>query len=118
VIDDDFSSIGILSQYISLVSKLKLLKSFLNPSIAVQEIRKFGAVDFLFLDINMPISGLDIAKILRDHVKYLIFVTGHPENALAAFNAQGDGFLVKPVSFAKFLNVLNKAFASKIFWKK
>ena len=114
VIDDDLSSIGILTQYISMVPKLKLYKSFQNPLTAIEDLTKAGEIDFLFLDVNMPVSGFDVAKLLRDKVKYLVFVTGHPEHALAAFGAEADNFLVKPVSFAKFLNVLNAAISSKV----
>jgi len=58
-------------------------------------------IDFLFLDIGMEVSGLDIAKLLRDHVKYLVFITFHEKYALDAFNVYCDRFIVKPITFEK-----------------
>lgn len=109
IVDDDFSSIGVLSHYISLIPKLELIKSFQNPRAAVEQIKKMKELDFLFLDINMPLSGLDIAMSLREVVNYIVFVTGHSENALAAFQVQADDFVVKPVSFSKFIGTVNRA---------
>jgi len=107
IIDDDFSSINILKEYISMTPKLTLVKSYLNPIMAVNEIKILEKIDFLFLDINMSISGLDIAKMLRDTAEFIILITGHSEHALQAFNAHADKFLVKPIPFEKFLASVN-----------
>jgi two-component system LytT family response regulator len=58
-------------------------------------------IDFLFLDIGMEVSGIDVAKVLRDHVKYLIFITSYEKYALDAFRVYGDQFIVKPITFEK-----------------
>ena len=114
IIDDDLSSIGILSDYIAMVPKLALVKAFLNPLTAVSELARNQDLDFLFLDINMPVSGLDVAIRLRDKVQYIILVTGHSDHALSAFRVQADKFLVKPVSFPKFLSTINQLLCKKI----
>jgi len=88
--------------------KLTLVKSYLNPAAAIPEMREFGKIDILFLDVNMPISGLDVARLLRDVVNYIIVITGHPEHALGAFDAHVDKFLLKPISFDKFLTSINQ----------
>jgi two-component SAPR family response regulator len=108
IIDDDFSSINILREYISMIPKLELVKSYLNPVSAISEIKNLGQIDFLFLDVNMPISGLEVARLLRELVKFIIVITGHPEHALKAFNAHADSFLVKPVALEKFLSAVNQ----------
>jgi len=114
IIDDDFSSINILKEYIYLTPKLTLVKSYLSPSVAVTEIKNLEKIDFLFLDINMPISGLDIAKIFRDVVKFIILITGHPEYALDAFSVHADKFLVKPIPFEKFIESVNQILKSEM----
>lgn len=108
VIDDEFSSINLLKEYLSQIPKLELYKSYLNPILALKELQEGEKLDFLFLDINMQISGLDIAHALRDRFKSVIFITGHPQNALAAFGVNADEFLVKPIDFKKFLAVINR----------
>ncbi|KQN35986.1 hypothetical protein ASE92_07550 [Pedobacter sp. Leaf41] len=90
-------------EYLQAVPKLSLLESFSDPTAAVRAIKENQRVDFLFLDINMEISGPDIARILRDDVRFIVFVTGHPEHAPDAFSVHADRYLVKPVSFQKFV---------------
>lgn len=60
-----------------------------------------NAVDFVFLDINMPgISGLSFGETIKE--KYpqiaLVFVTGYSEYAVTAFQMHADGYLTKPIS--------------------
>lgn len=114
IIDDDFCSVSILKEYISMTPKLTLIKSYQNPSLAVIEIQKIGKIDFLFLDINMPISGLDIARRFRDEVRFIILITGDPAHALDAFRVQADKFLVKPIPFAMFIDSVNQILKKEI----
>ncbi|RZK37373.1 MAG: response regulator [Pedobacter sp.] len=108
IIDDDDNGTELLKEYLRAVPKLSLLESFSDPSLAVRAIKNNQQVDFLFLDINMEISGLDIARILRDDVRFIVFVTGDPEHALDAFSVNADRYLVKPVSFQKFVKTVNE----------
>lgn len=60
-----------------------------------------GAYDVLFLDVQMPeIAGMDLAQILRrfDDPPEIVFLTGHADAAVAAFEVQALDFLVKPVT--------------------
>lgn len=60
-----------------------------------------GAYDVLFLDVQMPeIAGLDLAQILHrfDDPPEIVFLTGHADAAVAAFEVQALDFLVKPVT--------------------
>ena len=108
IIDDDFSSINILSEYIALIPMLRLVKSYLNPASAISALRRVQQIDFLFLDINMSISGIDIAKAVRDRARFIIMVTGYPEYALKAFDGHADRFMARPVPFEKFLITVNQ----------
>lgn len=108
IIDDDPSGIGVISGHISLIPKLQLVNTYLNPLNALERKENFKNIDFLFLDINMQLSGLDVAKLVRDHVRFIIFVTGHPEHALQAFEVEADHFLSKPIGFHKFLLAINQ----------
>src|ERR1700750_2599407 len=60
-----------------------------------------GRYDALFLDVAMPeIEGLALARVLRGFADppAVVFVTGHPDAAVEAFEIQALDFLVKPVS--------------------
>ena len=60
-----------------------------------------GRYDALFLDVAMPeIEGMALARLLRRFADppAVVFVTGHPDAAVEAFEIQALDFLVKPVS--------------------
>ncbi|KQM72671.1 hypothetical protein ASE74_22620 [Pedobacter sp. Leaf216] len=101
IIDDDEISISILNNFIDRIENLNVTATFTDPIDGVLAIREMQEIDFLFLDIGMEVSGLDIAKLLRDHVKYLVFITFHEKYALDAFNVYCDRFIVKPITFEK-----------------
>ncbi len=60
-----------------------------------------GSYDALFLDVRMPeIEGLELARLLRrfDDPPGVVFLTGHADAAVEAFEVQALDFLVKPVT--------------------
>ncbi|MBC6112603.1 LytR/AlgR family response regulator transcription factor [Pedobacter fastidiosus] len=108
IIDDDRMTVDILKNYISKISKIETIHAFTDPLQALSQISENDLIDFLFLDIRMDISGIDVAKVLRNKVKFLIFVTSYKEYALDAFSVDCDKYLVKPVLFPDFLNAINE----------
>ncbi|MCX2573130.1 LytR/AlgR family response regulator transcription factor [Pedobacter sandarakinus] len=106
VIDDDPLSINILCKHIENIGNLTVYKTFSDPLSGLLEISEHDDIDFLFLDIRMNISGLDVARVLRDKVRFLVFVSSHSEYAIDAFSVHGDRFLTKPVSFEKLRDVV------------
>lgn len=101
IIDDDQISINILNAYISRMKEFTMLATFTDPVAGVEAIREYGEIDFLFLDIAMEISGIDIARLIREQVRYIVFVTAYEKYALDAFKVYGDKFLVKPINQEK-----------------
>ena len=57
-------------------------------------------VIFLDIDLNSKISGLEIAKAIRNKNKetYIIFITSHLEYSLLAYKYKAFDFLPKPVT--------------------
>lgn len=103
IIDDEQHAIDILTDHIAEMPSLTLIKTFTSPVQALTEISLQDEIDLLFMDIDMPgINGIDLAKSIRERVKYLIFTTAHPDYALQAFDVQSDQYLLKPISIAKF----------------
>ncbi|MGN7989326.1 LytR/AlgR family response regulator transcription factor [Pedobacter sp. 22226] len=101
IIDDDQLSIDILGNFIARNNQLITIATYTDPIDGILAIREISDLDILFLDIGMEVSGLDVAKVIRDHVRYLIFVTGHEKYALDAFAVYCDKFIVKPVTYEK-----------------
>ncbi len=64
--------------------------------------------DLLLLDIDMPLlSGLSLAKSIKGNTK-VIFVTAYAEHAVEAFELSVIDYLLKPVSFERFIKAIQK----------
>jgi len=108
IIDDEpLARVG-LKEYIADIDFLTLLSEFDNPLGATSLIGS-GKVDLIFLDIQMPkITGLDFFKTLKNPPA-VIFTTAYPQYALDGFEVNALDYLVKPISFDRFLKAALKA---------
>ena len=108
IIDDEPLARKGLREYIADVDFLHLAGEFDNPLKAAEVITK-GDVQLLLLDIQMPkITGLDFMKTLQKPVP-VIFTTAFPQYALDGFELNALDYLVKPISFDRFLKAALKA---------
>ena len=108
IIDDEPLARKGLREYISDVDFLHLAGEYDNPLKATEMISK-GEVQLLFLDIQMPkITGLDFMKTLQKPIP-VIFTTAFPQFALDGFELNALDYLVKPISFDRFLKAALKA---------
>ncbi|RZK60242.1 MAG: response regulator transcription factor [Pedobacter sp.] len=108
IIDDEQYAIDALVAYVSKMPNLEVFATYVNPLAALTNIKKEDQIDFIFLDIEMPeITGIELAKSLRDKTKFLIFTTAHTGYALDAFDLNASQYLLKPISFAKFATTID-----------
>ena len=108
VIDDEAIARKAIQAYIGKVDELEFVQSFRNGMEAKAWLTE-NAVDLLFMDINMPyLNGLELLRILKNHPP-TIFTTAYPEHALESFEFNVVDYLVKPISFERFLQAVNKA---------
>src|SRR5215471_10206781 len=108
IIDDEPLARKGLKEYIADVDFLQLSGEFDNPLKAAELISK-GNVQLLFLDIQMPkITGLEFFRSLQ-HAPPVIFTTAYPQYALDGFDLNALDYLVKPISFDRFLKAALKA---------
>jgi DNA-binding LytR/AlgR family response regulator len=114
-IDDEFSALEAITDYIGLQPELKLLKTFSNPLIALNEINNYNnAVDIIFLDIEMPeMNGIELAKLIRNKTDKLVFTTAYANYAINSYELEADGFLLKPFSPSKFIQTTQKLFSKR-----
>jgi DNA-binding LytR/AlgR family response regulator len=115
-IDDEFSALELLTDYIAEVPQLKLLKTYTNPLVALTAIEKSAKpVDIAFLDIQMPeMNGLELAKRIRHKIKKLVFTTANATYAVDSYYLDADDFLLKPFSNSRFQQCTKKLFKSLI----
>lgn len=101
VLDDEPIIIKIIERYISNIENLELKASFTSPVDAMAAFKGYEKIDFLFLDIEMDVSCFDIARMLRNNVKFIIFISSHSTYSIGDL-VNGDKLLVKPVDFRVF----------------
>ncbi|HEY1060223.1 MAG TPA: LytTR family DNA-binding domain-containing protein [Daejeonella sp.] len=108
VVDDEPHAIETLISHIDKAPGLELLGSSTNPLEALDLINTSVHPDITFLDVDMPqLSGLDLAGLISDRTA-VIFTTAFPNHALAAFEKNAVDYLLKPISFERFLNSVKK----------
>ena len=108
IIDDEPLARKGLKEYIADFDFLALAGAFDSPLKATEMISS-GQVQLLFLDIQMPkITGLDFFKSLQNPPP-VVFTTAYPQFALDGFEVNALDYLVKPVSFERFLKASLKA---------
>lgn len=109
IVDDEPVAREILESYAAKIPQLNLVKSCQNAAEALDLINTKN-IDLLLLDINMPnISGLQLAKATSSKTA-IIFTTAYREYALDGFDLQAVDYLLKPISFERFLKAINKYF--------
>lgn len=113
-IDDDPTSLESLNSYLTNVPDLQLVKSFTDPLKALTDISVSDKVDIIFMDIEMPsLSGIELASLLRQKTKHLIFTTAHPRYALDAFGVSADAYLLKPYTMLHFSETINNLYPNE-----
>lgn len=109
VLDDEPLASDLLKDYIERLPDLELIGISNSPSHALGLLQQ-TPVDILFLDIHMPrLSGFDVLRPLSYRPK-VIFTTAYREFALDCYEFDVVDFLLKPVSFERFLQAVGKVY--------
>ncbi len=105
-IDDEPLALEQMRNYISKVPYLKLLDTFTGGLDALSFMQGYN-VDLVFLDIQMDdISGIQLLESLPYKPK-VILTTAYGEFALKAYDLNVADYLLKPISFERFLKAVN-----------
>ncbi len=114
IVDDEPIAQDILKGYVNDIPNLVLV-CVCDNAMEATTIVKEKKIDLMFLDIEMPkLSGLNFLKTLQDP-PYVIFTTAYREFALDSYDLNAVDYLLKPISFERFLKAVNKVFASSRF---
>lgn len=113
VIDDEPLAAQLIQSYIERTPFCSVAGVFHSAQDAIKTIIS-GEVDVVYLDIQMPqISGMEFAKIVPAGVR-IIFTTAYEQHAVEGFRANALDYLLKPVSYAEFLDSANRALEWKL----
>ena len=97
-----------LEEYIKEIDFLELV-AVCDNAMQVYPLLQNNNADLVLLDIEMPgLSGIDFIKSLKK-MPAVIFTTAYPEYALQSYDLDVIDYLVKPISFQRFLKAVNKA---------
>ncbi len=107
LIDDEPLAREILKQHIAGVESLELSGTCSNALEAISFLKE-QSVDLLFLDIQMPqLLGTNFIRTLKNPPK-IIFTTAYRKYAVEGFELDAVDYILKPISFERFLKAVNK----------
>lgn len=108
VIDDEQHAIDLLIHHIKQTPFLNLLYSTTDPVEGLQLLHQHK-VDLIFLDVQMPsMTGIDFIKAINGKSK-VILTTAYSEYAMEGFENEVVDYLLKPISFARFIKGAQRA---------
>ncbi len=109
IIDDEPLARKGLLGYIEKIDFLELI-AVCEDAVQLNSVLKQQPADLLFLDIEMPyVTGIDFLKNTSNPPK-VIFTTAYEKYAIQGYELDVLDYLLKPISFDRFLKAANKAF--------
>ncbi|MGC1243948.1 MAG: LytTR family DNA-binding domain-containing protein [Chryseosolibacter sp.] len=108
IVEDEPLARNLLADYVKKVPLLELTEATSNPLQALEILRN-RAVDLMFVDIQMPeITGITLLKTLQKK-PLVILTTAYSEYALESYELDVVDYLLKPITFDRFLKAVEKA---------
>ncbi len=107
IVDDEYLARKGLEDFVNQTPFLEHVTS-LPSALEAMTFLKHNVIDVMFLDIQMPdMTGLELMNVLNNPPK-VIFTTAHREFALEGFDLNASDFLLKPISYPRFLKAMDK----------
>lgn len=108
IVDDEPLAINVIKKFLEKFQQTEVVSTCENAMDAFGYISE-QPVDLLFLDINMPtLNGLDFLKSLKQP-PLVIITSAYRDYAVDGFELNVLDYLVKPISFQRFLKAMDKA---------
>lgn len=108
IVDDEPLAINVIKKFLQQFQYAEVVSSCYNAMDAFAYISE-KPVDLIFLDINMPtLNGLDFLKSLKEP-PLVIITSAYRDYAVDGFELNVLDYLVKPISFQRFLKAMDKA---------
>ena len=108
LVDDEPPALKVLAHHLSNINGTEIIGQCKNALEAL-DVLNSKPVDLIFLDIKMPkILGTDFLRNLS-HPPKVIFVSAYRDYALESYELDAIDYLMKPVSFERFVKAISKA---------
>ncbi|GAB3635252.1 LytTR family DNA-binding domain-containing protein [Hymenobacter arcticus] len=109
IVDDEPLARHLLTDYVGKVSFLELHAACASP-LAALDILRTTPIDLLLLDVHMPeLTGLELLRTLP-RPPLVILTTAHSQYALHGYEVDAVDYLLKPITFERFLRAVHKAY--------
>lgn len=109
VIDDESLALDLIRSYVSKIPFLELCGTFTDGFEAMDYLMK-NRVDLVFTDIEMnAINGVQLMSSLSNR-PMVIFISAYDRYAIDGYSLNAIDYMLKPVSFERFLKAVNKAY--------
>lgn len=120
IVDDELIATKIIANYAGKLDFLQV-EAVCSSSVEAAGMLQNKEIDLMFLDINMPrLSGIEFLESL-DKAPLTILTTAYSEYALEGFRLHVVDYLLKPFSFQRFFQAVQKAndlFRSRLLLQK
>jgi DNA-binding LytR/AlgR family response regulator len=111
IIDDEPIARDVIRSHLEKLGDFEIVQEHENALEALSFLKQ-NRIDLIFLDISMPrLSGLDFLRSLRSPPKTII-TTAFREYALEGFDLHVVDYLLKPISFKRFLQAIDHYYDS------
>ncbi|MEO5942816.1 MAG: LytTR family DNA-binding domain-containing protein [Ferruginibacter sp.] len=108
IVDDEPLAVRLISSYVQNLQELEIV-AVCNNAIDAFTVLQKHKIDLIFLDIKMPkLLGTDFLMSLSNPPK-VIFITAYRDYAVEGFELEVVDYLLKPVSFNRFMKAVAKA---------
>jgi two-component system, LytTR family, response regulator len=109
IIDDEPLGQELIEKYIGRIPSLKLLGKLDNAIEALDLVDRLRP-SLIFLDVNLPeMSGIEFIRTFNAYKPQIILTTAYSEHAVEGFEYDVTDFILKPVTFDRFVRGINKA---------
>ena len=113
IVDDENVAQRIIAGYLKDLSGYEIVATCKNAMEAMNVLNE-NEVDLMFLDIEMPkLKGLDFLKTLSNPPAVII-TTAHRNYALESYEHEILDYLLKPISFDRFIKAVNRYKKKKV----
>jgi DNA-binding LytR/AlgR family response regulator len=110
IVDDEPLAIDVLENYLTRLDAANITRC--ENAVDAFQALQHKRFDLIFLDIEMPLlSGIEFLKTVKDPPA-IVITTAYRDYAVEGFELEVIDYLVKPVSFPRFMKAMEKMLKS------
>jgi two-component system, LytTR family, response regulator len=107
IVEDEVLAQDVIKSHLQQIDRFELIGVYRNAPEATEGLAA-NDVDVMFLDIRLPgMTGLSFLRSLADP-PLVVLTTAYAEHALESYELNVIDYLLKPISFERFLKTVNK----------